>query len=206
MTGPTPDYVAAAARASTDASTKSRAASPLDSALIGLQQPIGGVRPIALGAVWYRPAGAYALAELGNIVPILAPQLGVGMSGGMDAAAHGLRSALVADERAMLMSLEADVRAAKTCPAASRCSTRWLRIYRRFCHFCAERMARPRTCISMAPRALEGTAPAKSQAGEQQGDAASMMCLLTVYTAAATALDTVVVAMADDVSLCRWGW
>ena len=68
----------------------------LDSNLIGLDKPDGGVRPIAIGEAWYRFAGICALRECGRDIGAgLAPlQLGVGTRGGTETVVHALSSAL----------------------------------------------------------------------------------------------------------------
>jgi hypothetical protein len=71
----------------------------LESSLVGLQKPGGGVRPIAIGEAWYRLAMLCALAEVGAEVGVgLAPlQVGVGTRCGVDAVAHAVSTALAAD-------------------------------------------------------------------------------------------------------------
>jgi hypothetical protein len=66
----------------------------LDASLIGPQKPGNGVRPIAIGEVWYRFASLCALMVLAAVGPSLALlQLGMGVSGGVDAASHAIRAA-----------------------------------------------------------------------------------------------------------------
>jgi hypothetical protein len=105
-TGWTYEHLLAAAQASAEATSAilavvnlilsgelARHDSLLDASLIGLQKPGGGVRPIAIGEVWYRFASLCALTALADVGPSLAPlQLGVGMSGGVDAASHAIRA------------------------------------------------------------------------------------------------------------------
>lgn len=79
----------------------------LDSSLIGLTKPDGGVRPIAIGEVWYRFAGLCALVALEGVGRGLAPmQLCVGVSGGAEAAGLAVKAALAADPQAMLLTLD----------------------------------------------------------------------------------------------------
>ena len=84
-----------------------RHASLLDSSLIGLQKPHGGVRPIAVGEVWYRLATLCALTACENAGKALAPlQMAVGVSGGLDAVVHALRAALAKDPEAALLTVD----------------------------------------------------------------------------------------------------
>lgn len=79
----------------------------LDSSLIGLQKPDGGVRPIAIGEVLYRLTGLCALTALEEIGKSLAPlQLAVGVSGGVEALVHAIRSALEEDPETALLTVD----------------------------------------------------------------------------------------------------
>lgn len=80
----------------------------LDSLLLGLQKPAGGVRPIAVGEVWYRLAGLCALEVVGREAGnSLAPlQVGCGTRGGVDAVAHGVATALAADPQNVLLTVD----------------------------------------------------------------------------------------------------
>lgn len=81
----------------------------LDSTLILLKKQNGGVRPIAIGEVWYRVAALCALEAVGREVGrSLAPlQVGVGTRGGAEAVGHSVRAALEADEESMVVTLDA---------------------------------------------------------------------------------------------------
>ena len=61
--------------------------------LIALQKKDGGVRPVAVGFTWRRLAAKcankFALSQLGD--SLLPRQLGVGVSGGCEAAVHATR-------------------------------------------------------------------------------------------------------------------
>ena len=84
-----------------------RHASLLDSSLIGLQKPDNGVRPIAVGEVWYRLAGLCALTACEDAGKALAPlQMAVGVSGGVDAVVHAIRAALAEDPDAALLTVD----------------------------------------------------------------------------------------------------
>ncbi len=85
-----------------------RASFLLDSSLIGLCKPGGGVRPIAIGEVWYRISMLCALAAVGaDVGSSLAPlQVGVGTRSGVDAAVHAVSSALAADPRHVLLTVD----------------------------------------------------------------------------------------------------
>jgi hypothetical protein len=114
------EHVSAAAKASSDAFTAilkfvnlilsgelPRHSSLLDSSLIGLQKPGGGVRPIAIGEVWYRLAGLCALTACNEVGPSLAPlQLGVGIPGGAEAISHAAQAALATDPEAALLTVD----------------------------------------------------------------------------------------------------
>jgi hypothetical protein len=69
------------------------------SRLLPLAKPNGrGVRPIAIGEVWYRLAALCALAACPNAGRSLAPlQLAVGISGGSQIVGHALRAGMAAD-------------------------------------------------------------------------------------------------------------
>lgn len=88
--------------------TMSREGFLLESSLIGLQKPEGGIRPIAIGEAWYRVAMHCALAAAGREAGVaLAPlQVGVGTSGGVDAIAHAVTSALASDPDNVVMSVD----------------------------------------------------------------------------------------------------
>ena len=81
----------------------------LDSNLVGLAKPGGGVRPIAIGEVWYRLAGLCAITALEGIGRTLAPlQLCVGVPGGAEAAGLAVTAALAADPAAMVLSVDVE--------------------------------------------------------------------------------------------------
>ena len=76
----------------------------LDSALIGLRKPDGVVRSIAIGEVKYRVAALCANEACASIDAAPTPlQLGVGVSGGVEAAGHVLFSALAEHDHAMAL-------------------------------------------------------------------------------------------------------
>ena len=114
------EHVSAAAKASTDAFAAivkfvnlilsgelPRHSSLLDSSLIGLQKPDGGVRPIAIGEVWYRLAGLCALTACNEVGQSLAPlQLGVGVPGGAEAVGHAVQAVLAKDPEAALLTVD----------------------------------------------------------------------------------------------------
>lgn len=82
----------------------------LDASLIGLQKPNnGGVRPIAVGEVWYRFAALCALTACEEVGPSLAPlQLSVGVPGGAEAVNLAVRAALAEDPEAALLTVDFD--------------------------------------------------------------------------------------------------
>ena len=78
-----------------------------DSRLIALLKPDGGVRPIAIGEVFYRLAGLCALAASPGLGPSLAPlQLGVSTRGGAQTIGHAAQAALEADDELVLFLLD----------------------------------------------------------------------------------------------------
>lgn len=92
-----------------------RAGFVLESALVGLQKltdgvPNGGVRPSAIGEVWYRMAMMCALTEVGAAVGAsLAPMLvGVGTRGGVDAVEHAVEAALQAEEQNVTLVIDCE--------------------------------------------------------------------------------------------------
>jgi hypothetical protein len=68
----------------------------LQATLIPVKKATGGVRPIAVGEVWYRLAAPCALAacRVHGLAPL---QLGVGIRGGSQNVGHALRAGVVAD-------------------------------------------------------------------------------------------------------------
>ena len=81
----------------------------LDSLLVGLSKTDGshGVRPIAIGEAWYRLVGTCVLEAVQGVGQSLAPlQLGVGVSGGVEAAGIAVRAALAQDDQAMALKLD----------------------------------------------------------------------------------------------------
>ena len=81
----------------------------LDSALIGMQKPDGGVRPIAIGEVWYRVTTLCTLEAYAGAGGALKPlPLGVGVSGGVEAAGHVLLSALAEVDHAKAFLLDGE--------------------------------------------------------------------------------------------------
>jgi hypothetical protein len=71
----------------------------LEARLLPVAKPNGrGVRPIAIGEVWYRLAALRALAACPNAGRCLAPlKLAVGISGGSQIVGHALRAGMTAD-------------------------------------------------------------------------------------------------------------
>jgi hypothetical protein len=71
----------------------------MDARLLPLAKPNGrGVRPNAIGEVWYRLVALCALATCPNAGRSLAPQqLTVGISGGSQIVSHALRAGMAAN-------------------------------------------------------------------------------------------------------------
>ena len=92
-----------------------RAGFLLESLLVGLLKltdgaPNGGVRPIAIGEVWYRLAIICALVQRGHEVGVALGHLqtGVGSKGGVDAVAHAIVTALESDEENVAPSVDCE--------------------------------------------------------------------------------------------------
>ena len=122
LSGLTMEHVVAAARSSLDtfqailavvnlilSGELPRHPALLDAALIALTKPNQDVRPIAIGETLYKLAGTCALVSLSDKARELAPhQLGVGVSGGVEAAVHATLSALDEDPDAGLVKIDID--------------------------------------------------------------------------------------------------
>ena len=87
----------------------------LKSLLVGLEKmqdgaPTGGVRPIAMGEVWYRIAMISALVQKGYEVGLHLGhlQVGVGTKGGVDAVAHAVVTALESDDENIALSIDCE--------------------------------------------------------------------------------------------------
>ena len=215
-TGMTYEHVLAAAKSSSEAFNATLALvnhlltgklprhhTLLDSSLVGLQKPDGGARPIAIGEVLYRLAGLCALTACEDLGRSLAPlQLAVGVSGGVEALVHAVKSALASDPDAALLSVD----------MANAFNT-----LDRSALFDAVQQRAPSLLAFVqwsygAPTDLHivgapaGTAPIQSRMGVRQGDtlagllyALTMQLILERTQAAAPSVATL--AIADDVSL-----
>jgi hypothetical protein len=82
----------------------------LASRLVGLNKPTGGLRPIAVGELFYRLAGIIAVSKvLSPAAALLAPhQYGVGVSCGAERIVHSLQHSLT-DGAAKLALLKVDI-------------------------------------------------------------------------------------------------
>lgn len=215
MSGLTPDHVVAAALAA-DAAFAAilklvnlilsgelpRHGSLLDSALVGTEKPGGGVRPIAIGEVWYRLAGACALKALPKVGASLAPlQVGAGVSGGIDAAAHAIQAALAEDPEMMVLSTDLE----NAYNTVSRQA-----VFDAVEAEVPELLPMVRWAYAAATNlhivgAAEGTPPVKSLVGVKQGDTLStlLFCLplqVKLRIVQLAAPGALVVAIADDVT------
>ena len=75
--------------------------------LIPLRKPNGGVRPIAIGEVWFRLAGICAMEACPGASRMLAPlQLGVGVAGGAQCMGHAVAHALRTDPSAVALKVD----------------------------------------------------------------------------------------------------
>ena len=139
----------------------------LDSTLIALVKPGGGLRPIAIGEVWYRLAGLCAMAACPNAGPALAPlQLGIGVKGGSQVLGHAVLAHIAANPNCVLVKFDYEnafneLYRAKMLTAVSVRQPPLL-------PFAAWAYRQPsRLFVAGAP---EGTAPIMSEAGVKQGD------------------------------------
>ena len=180
-----------------------RHASLLDSSLIGLQKQDDGVRPIAVGEVWYRLAGLCALTACEAAGKALAPlQMAVGVSGGVDAVVHAIRAALAEDPQAALLTVDqANAFNSVARPAVFEAVK--------------ERVPELLPMVQWAygaPTDLHivgapaGTPPVQSQTGVRQGDPLGMLLFSLALQRPLertrdAAPDVAVLALADDVSL-----
>ena len=79
----------------------------LASTLIPFEKPTGGVRPIAVGEVWFRLAGLCALSTCREVGLSLAPlQQGVGVAGGAQNIGHALEAATASDPELVVVQLD----------------------------------------------------------------------------------------------------
>ena len=140
----------------------------LDSRLIGLEKPGGrGLRPIAIGEVFFRLAGLCAMAARPGAGRALAPlQLGVRVKGGSQIIGHALSSGIAADPDCVTLQL--DFRNAfnslsrdAMLAAVAKCQPALL-------PFAAWAYRQPSRLIMT--RAPEHAAPITSECGVRQGD------------------------------------
>jgi hypothetical protein len=79
----------------------------LQSTLLPISKPCGGIRPIAIGEVWYRLAGLCALATCKDVGQSLAPlQLAVGVPGGAQIVGHALAAGIAAEPDCVTLQLD----------------------------------------------------------------------------------------------------
>ena len=176
-----------------------RYATLLDFALIGLQKPDGGLCPIANGEVWYRVATLCALEACAGAGGALKPlQLGVGVSGGVEAAGHILLSALAQDDHVMALLLDVENAFNSVDQAAVFAVVR-------------DRILQLLTFVQWAygvPTILHvAGAPShdksiQSQTGVRQGDPLGMLLFAVAQHSLERAADgATIVAIADDVAI-----
>jgi hypothetical protein len=140
----------------------------LDSRLIGLQKPGGrGLRPIAIGEVFFRLAGLCAMAAQPGAGRALAPlQLGVGVKGGSQIIGHALVSGIAANPDCVTVQL--DFRNAYNCLDRGAMLKSVKKRQPGMLPFAAWAYRQPsRLIVSGAP---EGTTPIMSECGVRQGD------------------------------------
>ena len=144
-----------------------RMARLLDSTLIALQKPCGGIRPVAIGEVWLRLAGLCALAACPQAGPALAPlQLGVGVAGGSQSL--GLAMAAGAAANPDDVTLQLDFSNAYTTVRSSAMLAATAKRWPEGIAFAEWRYGqRSMLHVRGAP---EGTPAIESQRGVQQGD------------------------------------
>jgi hypothetical protein len=79
----------------------------LQSTLLPISKPRGGIRPIAIGEVWYRLAGLCALATCKDVGQSPAPlQLAVGVPGGAQIVGHALAAGIAAELDCVTVQLD----------------------------------------------------------------------------------------------------
>ncbi|MES2940453.1 MAG: reverse transcriptase domain-containing protein, partial [Pseudomonadota bacterium] len=180
-----------------------RHSSLLDSSLVGLRKPDGGVRPIAIGEVWVRLAGLCALHACADAGRDLAPlQLAVGVSGGVEATVHALRASLAEDTSRALLAIDFanaynSVDRSAVFAAVKRRAPGLLR-YAQWSYGTATDLH-----VVGAPT---GTPPIKSSTGVRQGDTLGMFFFALALQGAleearAAAPDAPTASIADDVNL-----
>jgi hypothetical protein len=79
----------------------------LQSTLLPISKPCGGIQPIAIGEIWYRLAGHYALSTCKDVCQSLAPlQLAVGVPGGAQIVSHTLAAGIAAEPDCIKVQLD----------------------------------------------------------------------------------------------------
>ena len=140
----------------------------LESTLIAIDKPNGpGVRPIAIGEVWYRIVGLCAMAACPDAGRSLAPlQMGVGVKGGSQIIGHAIRAGIVANPDVVTVQLDyrnafnSLSRTAMLAAIAKRQPT--------LLPFATWSYRQPSSLI--IPWAPAGSAPIMSECGVRQGD------------------------------------
>lgn len=144
-----------------------RMARLLDSALIALQKPQGGIRPVAIGEVWLRLAGLCAMAASPDAGRALAPlQLGVGVAGGSQSLGLAMAAGAAAnpDDVTLQLDFSNAFNSVKRSAILAATAKRWPEGLA----FTAWRYGQPSMLhVRGAP---EGTPPIESRRGVQQGD------------------------------------
>lgn len=180
-----------------------RHSSLLDSSLVGIQKPDGGARPIAIGEVLYRLTGLCAMTACEELGRSLAPlQLAVGVSGGVEALVHAVRSALAADSDAALLTV--DMANAFNEVDRSALLTAVQKYVPALLPYVQWSYGAPTDLHVVGAPA--GTAPIQSRTGVRQGDTLAMLLFALVVQqilerTQATAPAVAVLAIADDVNL-----
>jgi hypothetical protein len=175
----------------------------LDSSLVGLQKPDGGARPIAIGEVLYRLTGLCAMTACEELGRSLAPlQLAVGVSGGVEALAHAVRSALATDSDAALLTVDM-ANAFNTVDRSALFEAVQKHVPALLAYVQWSYGAPTDLHIIGAPA---GTAPIQSRMGVRQGDTLAMLLFALVLQrilerTQAAAPTVAVLAIADDVNL-----
>jgi Reverse transcriptase (RNA-dependent DNA polymerase) len=175
----------------------------LDSTLIAFKKPGGGIRPIAIGEVFYRLAALSGMAAVPDVGRSLAPlQLAVGTRGGAQTMGHAVGAAMDADQNDVVVQIDFEnahntlLRSELLKAIAKRCTAL-------LPFFAWAYRQHSRLWISDAP---DNVGPIMSQRGVKQGDPGSTFAFCVTLQdhleqALAANPDAPQVAFSDDVTV-----